>query len=203
MPSTNRLMKQLSEGRVVDMQMLSNLLSSSMTMEGGVVGGNSAQAMSEIERIMSNADKAIGRMSSSFAQRAGALGIAGGLIASGAIGSMMTPGELNPEGVFSDMRVRENMSMRNLQENMGREHGNVSPQMVGGPQDNFYERPILSGETAVVSNTSTRFYGEAPSMSNGVSMARQFVSAGGQAAMHINDTRLPISNSYITKSIRD
>lgn len=203
MPSTNRLMKQLSEGRVADMQMLSNLLSSSMTMEGGVVGGNSAQAMSEIERIMSNADKAIGRMSSSFAQRAGALGIAGGLIASGAIGSMMTPGELNPEGVFSDMRVKENMSMRNLQENMGREHGNVSPQMVGGPQDNFYERPILSGESAVVSNTSTRFYGEAPSMSNGVSMARQFVSAGGQAAMHINDTRLPISNSYITKSIRD
>lgn len=203
MPSTNRLMKQLSEGRVADMQMLSNLLSSSMTMEGGVVGGNSVHAMSEIERIMSNADKAIGRMSSSFAQRAGALGIAGGLIASGAIGTMMSPGELNPEGVFSDMRVRENMSMRNLQENMGREHGNVSPQMVGGPQDNFYERPILSGETAVISNTSTRFYGEAPSMSNGVSMARQFVSAGGQAAMHINDTRLPISNSYITKSIRD
>ena len=173
-----------------------------MTMEGGVVGGGS-EAMSELERIMLNAESSIGKMKSSFAQRAGAMGIAGGLIASGAIGTMMSPGELNPEGVFSDMRVRENMSMRNLQENMGREHGNVSPQRVGGPQDNFHERPILSGETSVISNTSTRFYGEAASMGAGVSMARQFASVGGQSSMHINDTRLPISNSYITKSIRD
>jgi hypothetical protein len=203
MPSTNRLMKSLTEGRVADLKMLSNLLSASVTMEGGVMGGKEMDAVSALNRIMQGVDSGTSAIRSTFAQRAGAAGIAAGLVASGAIGTMMSRGEINPEGVFSDMRVRENMSMRNLQQNMGREHGNVSPQMVGGPQDNFYERPILSGETSVVSNVSTRFYGEAASMGAGVSMARQFVSAGGQAAMHVNDTRMPISNSYITKSIRD
>lgn len=204
MPSTSRLSKELHSGRVADLRMLSNLLSSSMTMEGGVMGGaNIDESMSEINRIMSGVELGAGEIRSTFAQKAGALGVAAGLVASGAIGSMMSGGEINPEGVFSDMRVRENMSMRSMQENMGREHGNVSPQSIGGPGDNFYERPILSGETSVISNVSTRFYGEAPSVSNGTSMARQFVSAGGQAAMHINDRRMPISNSYITKSIRD
>jgi hypothetical protein len=203
MPSDSRLTKSLMSGRVADLKMLSNLLSAGMTMEGGFIGGNQEDAISEINRIMNNVESVTSKAGSSFAQRAGALGIAGGLIASGAIGSMMSTGEINPSGNFSDMRVRENMSMRNLQQNMGREHGNVPPSTVGGPRDNFYERPINSGETSVVSNVSTRFYGEAGSMSSAVSMGRQFASVGGQASMLVNDTRMPISNSYISKSLRD
>ena len=182
---------------------LSKLISASITMEGGFVGGNRSEALSEVGRILDNIEEITARSKVSFASRAGAIGVTAGLVGSYAIGSMMGTGEINPSGNFSDMRVQRTLSTRNLQENMRREHGNVSPHSVGGPGGNFHERPIFSGETTVRSNVSTRFYGEAASMSSGVSMARQFVSAGGQAAMHVNDTRLPISNSYITKSIRD
>lgn len=201
MASTSRLSNALTSGSVANIDMLQKLLSEGMTMEGGVIGG-SADSMARIEEIMRTSKQAARETGARIAGRLGGLGIAAGLVASYAIGTMMTPQPLEGSSRFSDQSTKRALSDRNLSHMMSRQSTEIPVSSIGS-MDNFYERPIFSGETTVVSNQATRFYGEAATYSNAVDVGRRFIDAGGQANLSVNDARMPISSSYINKSLRD
>lgn len=196
-----RLGKAMQSSSIASNKQLMGLLHASNSIEGGILGG-SVEAGNALDEIFSSAETLKQNVGRSVMSKMGGVAVGAALVGSYAIGSMMSPSQLESSSNFSDNRARESLSTRNMYHMQKRQSSGVAPSQMA-PQDNFYERPIFSGETQVVSNRSTRFYGEAASMSNAVEVGKRFIDAGGTSSMHVQDSRLPISNSYITRSLRD
>jgi hypothetical protein len=198
--SDSRIYKTLERGDAFNMDQLLKLLS--VSMEGGFTGEIPEDRLEEImssqRKVRENVAMNIGELTKGgrgyFA--AAALG------ASYLAGVKTSPEVLDAQTKFSDMRARESIGGRQLYNMNHREHGNVSPSRFDEPT-NMYNRPINLGETMVTRSSSMRMYGEAPTYSEALNSARRVVGAGGNAFLSIQDNRMPISNSYVTKSIKD
>ena len=130
----------------------------------------------------------------------GALAL-GAVAASYLVGASSSVNSLKPENKFSDMRAKslERQSIKNS------DHSNINHQGISrmGESSSFNMRPINIGNTYITSSNSARMHGEAPTYSSAMSAARSFTSDGGQAFVSVQDNRRPISNNYITRSLRD
>ena len=186
-------------------EQLFQLLNRGHSMEGGLITGDTEA----LQDIFTRAESAKQTLAASVSRGKGLAGvIAGGLLASYAIGANQEIGSLEPGAKFSDrtsreaLKAGESLSQRAVQQNFSREHKQPSPSRIAGA-DNFYERPINSGVSTVSLNRSIRMFGEAPNLSAAQSMGKHFVSSGGQASLTINDNRRPIGNAYMNKMMRD
>jgi hypothetical protein len=186
-------------------EQLFQLLNRGHSMEGGLITGD----IEALQDIFTRAESAKQTLAASISRGKGLAGvIAGGLLASYAIGANQEIGSLEPGAKFSDrtsreaLKAGESLSQRAVQQNFSREHKQPSPSRIAGA-DNFYERPINSGVSTVSLNRSIRMFGEAPNLSAAQSMGKHFVSSGGQASLTINDNRRPIGNAYMNKMMRD
>ena len=200
--SDTRMARVLERGDAFSMRQFSELMGAFGSMEGGFTG--SEKDIDTLENIFKRAEKTgaeLGRIS------VGGRGVAGlvfgGLVASYGLGATQNIQSLENGARFSDMRARESVGNRGLYHATSREHKNVSPHGLAKGNDNFYERPINSGETLVSLNRSSQLFGEAPTMQAAQAIGRHYSAAGGNTSLLINDARMPISNSYITKSLRD
>ena len=198
--SDSRIYKTLERGDAFNMDQLLKLLS--VSMEGGFTGEIPED---KLEEIMSSQK----RTRENIAMNMGELTKGGrGYLAAAALGASYfvgvknSPEVLDAESKFSDMKARESIGGRHLYNMNHKEHGNVSPSRFEEPT-NMYNRPINLGETMVTRSSSMRMYGEAPTYSEAMIGARRVVGAGGNAFLGIQDNRMPISNTYITKSIKD
>jgi DNA uptake protein ComE-like DNA-binding protein len=204
--SSSRIGRALEGSERMNANQLFELLGKGSSMEGGVITGE----MEAIEDIFSRAEAARGELAANLGRSGKGLAgmLAGGLLASYAIGANQNIGSLEPGGKFSDMQAKaalsagESLSQRAVQQNFSKEHRQPSPGSIAGA-DNFYERPINSGETSVSLNRSIRMFGEAPNLSAAQTMGKHFVSSGGHASLTINDTRQPLGAAYINKMMRD
>jgi hypothetical protein len=177
------------------------LLSSRKTVQGGFLGAE--DGLDEIERIMSTTRQATETFAAFAGKSKGIVGMVGaGLAAAYGFGAVQNVNSLDGETKFSDAIAKESLGGRGLNNMIGREHNNVAPSNII-PPTNFYERSISRMQTTMTANTSTRFYGEAASISSAQGVASQYIRSGGTSSFFINDSRLPISNSYVTKSIKD
>lgn len=199
--SDNRLASIVKNSDRIGYEQFVHLMSNKTSVQGGFLGSQSG--LNDIEEILS-----IGRQASeSFASFAGktkgisaAVGV--GLAAAYGFGAIQGINSLDGESKFSDAIAKESIGGRGLNNSLSREHNNIPPSNIV-PPTNFYERTISSMQTTMTKNIATRFYGEAPSISAGQGVASQYVRSGGSSSFFINDSRMPISNSYITKSIKD
>ena len=196
--SNTRLGMAMNKGKVFDVNQLFRLLSTGMSMEGGVIGGEEVEAAFGVGKTSSS------EIARSFVPKKGVAGLVmGGLIASYGLGATQNIGNLEGSPKFSDSRAREALSNRNVNANMNREHSNVGrDRLVGGPQ-NFYERPINENRTVVSSSHSTRLYGEVASLDQAQTISRHMIASGGNASLLISDHRRPIGHAYINKLTRD
>jgi hypothetical protein len=177
------------------------LLSSRKTVQGGFLGAE--DGLDEIERIMSTTRQATETFAAFAGKSKGIVGMVGaGLAAAYGFGAVQNVNSLDGETKFSDAIAKESLGGRGLNNMVGREHNNVAPSNII-PPTNFYERSISRMQTTMTANTSTRFYGEAASISSAQGVASQYIRSGGTSSFFINDSRLPISNSYVTKPIKD
>jgi len=173
------------------------------SMEGGLIGTDKTFDYDTLERGLRTIQSNI---QSSFSMSGKAKGVAGlalgALGASYLVGSTVSTNKLDIEEKFSDMRTRK---IESSQPRIGNRDHNVQGEGITrmGQNESFYQRPINIGESYVTNNYAAKMYGEAPSYSQAQSAARQFTSVGGQAFVSVQDNRKPISNSYITKSLRD
>lgn len=201
--SDSRMGRILKESRAFSMEQFSALMSASME---GSFSGSESDLENIFERLERDSRGGIG--GGGFISQAGrSMGRGGALAlaAAGAsylIGVTNTPGAQLGESKFSDISSRENVGNRMLANTMSREHGNISPSSLN-EYPNLYERPIHTNSTMVSYNSSARMYGEAATLSDGIQAARQFTSTGGNGFLDIRDNKMPISNSYINKSLRD
>lgn len=198
--SNSRLHKALEKGDAFSMRQVMSLLASSM--EGGFSGNIEIDRIEEIMSAERNIRDKVAMNMEAMSKKGGGYLAAAAIGASYLAGVRMAPEALDAESKFSDMKARESIGGRHLYNMNHREHGNVAPSRFEEPM-NTYDRPINLGETMVTKNSSMRMYGEAPTYSDAMMSARKVVGAGGNAFLGIQDNRLPISNSYITKSIRD
>lgn len=199
--SDNRLASIIKNSDRMGYEQFVHLMSNKKSVQGGFLGLESG--LNDIEEILSISRQA----SESFASFAGktkgisaAVGV--GLAAAYGFGAIQGINSLDGESKFSDAIAKESIGGRGLNNSLSREHNNIPPSNIV-PPTNFYERTISSMQTTMTKNIATRFYGEAPSISAGQGVASQYVRSGGSSSFFINDSRMPISNSYITKSIKD
>jgi hypothetical protein len=199
--SDSRLGMMIKNSDRMDYEKFIHLMSKRSSVQGGFLGVESG--LNELQEIMS-ITRSAGETFASIAGKskglAPAVGV--GLAAAYGFGALQGVNSLDGESKFSDAIAKESLGGRGLNNSFGREHNDVSPSNVIPPV-NFYERTISRMETVMTSNTSTRFYGEAPSVAAGQGVASHYVRAGGSSSFFINDNRMPISNTYITKSIKD
>jgi hypothetical protein len=198
--SDSRLFKTLESGDAFNMDQLIRLLS--VSMEGGFTGDINIDQIEEIMNTQRTMRQEIGMNIGRMSRAGGGYLAAAALGVSYLAGVKTSPEVLDSASKFSDMRARESIGGRQLHNMTTREHGNVSPSRFSEPM-NMYDRPINMGETMVTKNNSVRMYGEAPTYTDAMMSARKITGAGGNAFLGIQDARMPISNSYVTKSIRD
>jgi hypothetical protein len=198
--SNSRLHKVLESGDAFSMRQVMSLLASSM--EGGFSGDINVDRIEEIMNAQRNLRETVAMNMDIISKRGGGYLAAAAMGAGYLVGVKNSPEVLEAENKFSDMRARESLGGRHLYNMNHKEHANVAPSRFEEPM-NTYDRPINLGETMVTRNSSIRMYGEAPTYSEAMMSARKVVGAGGNAFLGIQDGRMPISNSYITKSIRD
>lgn len=201
MMSDNRAAAVMRDANVTTTRQLRQLMAASM--EGGLIGTDGKLDVDVLERGLKDIQ---GSMSSAFTMNGRAKGLTGlalgALGASYLVGSTVSTNTLDIEEKFSDMRTRTIERSKPMM--MNRDHqvgeGGITNMSQG---ENFYRRPINVGESYVTNSYAARMYGEAPTYGQAQSAARQFTSVGGQAFIAVQDTRQPISNSYINKSLRD
>lgn len=198
--SDSRLFKTLESGDAFNMDQLIRLLS--VSMEGGFTGDINVDQIEEIMNTQRTMRQEIGMNIGRMSRAGGGYLAAAALGVSYLAGVKTSPEVLDSASKFSDMRARESIGGRQLHNMTTREHGNVSPSRFSEPM-NMYDRPINMGETMVTKNNSVRMYGEAPTYTDAMMSVRKITGAGGNAFLGIQDARMPISNSYVTKSIRD
>ena len=198
--SDTRLYRALEGGDAFSFKQMLSLLNA--TMEGGFTGEVNIDRVEEIMSAQRNIRETIGSNFSAAARKGGGYLAAAALGVGYIAGVKTSPEVLDSANKFSDMRAKQSIGGRHLYNMTTREHGNVSPSRFQEPL-NMYDRPINMGETMVTKNSSMRMYGEAPTYSDAMMSARKVVGAGGNAFFSIQDGRMPISNSYITKSIKD
>ena len=198
--SDSRIYKTLERGDAFNMDQLLKLLS--VSMEGGFTGEIPEDRLEEIMSSQRRARENVAMNIGELTKGGRGYFAAAALGASYLAGVKTSPEVLDAQTKFSDMKARESIGGRQLYNMNHREHGNVSPSRFDEPT-NMYNRPINLGETMVTRSSSMRMYGEAPTYSEALNSARRVVGAGGNAFLSIQDNRMPISNSYVTKSIKD
>ena len=201
MMSDNRAAAAMRDANVTTTRQLRRLMAASM--EGGLIGTDGSFNLDVLERGLRDVQ---GSMSSAFNVQGRAKGLTGlalgALGASYLVGSNVSTNKLDIEEKFSDIRTKKMENTSRMM--MNRDHQANPAGITGmGQGESFYQRPINIGESYVTNSYAGRMYGEAPTYHQAQAAARQFTSVGGQAFLSVQDNRQPISNSYISKSLRD
>ena len=196
--------KAFMSGDVASLKLFGRMLNASA--EGGMFNfDGSVQDMDRLEKISNATDQILNMDFLRTPRGKGIGGLAAGVLAGSYIlGASAGISSLEPSSdKFSDMRSKESIGSGHLSSMFqNRDHMSSKAALSGMGMDS-YQRPINTGETSVHVAKSARMYGEAPTYSQAMGSAQRFVSAGGQAYLGIQDNRMPISNSYINKSLRD
>lgn len=196
--------KAFMSGDVASLKLFGRMLNASA--EGGMFNfDGSVQDMDRLEKISNATDQILNMDFLRTPRGKGIGGLAAGVLAGSYIlGASAGISSLEPSSdKFSDMRSKESIGSGHLSSMFqNRDHMSSKAALSGMGMDS-YQRPINTGETSVHIAKSARMYGEAPTYSQAMGSAQRFVSAGGQAYLGIQDNRMPISNSYINKSLRD
>jgi len=174
-------------------------------MEGGFYGVDGEVDHGALSRGFRNVEK---ELFNKFRMSTRGKGMAGlvtaGLAGSYLLGAGSSVGSLKPDEKFSDMRAKESIGSARIG-NINRDHSNIDARGIKnmGGDSGMHTRPINIGSSYITKSHSAKMYGEAPSYSDAMFAARRFSSVGGQAFVAVQDNRMPISNNYISKSIRD
>lgn len=202
--SDTRSGSALMSGDIASIQLMNRLLSASA--EGGLFNSSGNFDQNQLERISRDVSGGFNQIFTKTAPRNFAGLIAGVLGGSYLLGATSNVSSLQlSEENFSDIRASQNIGNKHVSQMfVNRDHnGSISSLSNSGYDSTFYQRPINQGETMVIKNNRTRFYGEAATQSEAMGSAHRFASAGGKAFVGIQDNRMPISNSYIANSLRD
>jgi hypothetical protein len=202
MMSDKRAAKAVADSNLTNTRQLRQLMAASM--EGGLINTETGSFNYDVlERGLARIQNDMGSAFSVSGKAKGLTGLAlGALGASYLVGSTVSTNKLDIEEKFSDMKVKGMESNFSRMQNVDRQ-ANPAGIMNMGQNESFYQRPINVGESYITNSSAGRMYGEAPTYSQAAAAARQFTSVGGQAFLAVQDNRRPISNSYITKSLRD
>lgn len=180
--SDTRTGSALMSGDIASIQLLNRLMSASA--EGGLFDSSGNFDQSQLERISRDISGGSKQVFFKAAQRN-----FGGLIA-GVLGGSYLLGATNnvsslqlSEENFSDIRASQNIGNKHVSQMFANKdhNGSISSLNNSGYDSTFYQRPINQGETMVIKNNRTRFYGEAATQSEAMGSAHRFASAGGKA----------------------
>lgn len=199
--SDRRTQEIMRSADLVNLRQFNQLLA--VGLEGGFIGADGSWDSEKLRAGFRNVQQEIKNSFKMSAQGKG-MGaiIAGALAGSYLIGASSSVSTLKPENKFSDMRAKA-VETRSIMQ--GKDHSNVSGQAFNnmGDPNSLNMRPINVGNTYITESNSVRMYGEAPTYESAMGASRQFTSVGGQAFVSVQDNRRPISNNYITRSLRD
>lgn len=199
--SDRRTQEIMRSADLVNLRQFNQLLA--VGLEGGFIGADGNWDSEKLRAGFRNVQQEIKNSFKMSAQGKG-MGaiIAGALAGSYLIGASSSVSTLKPENKFSDMRAKS-VETRSMMQ--GKDHSNVNGQAFNnmGDPNSLNMRPINVGNTYITESNSVRMYGEAPTYESAMGASRQFTSVGGQAFVSVQDNRRPISNNYITRSLRD
>lgn len=202
MMSDKRAAKAVRDSNLTTTRQLRQLMA--VSMEGGLINTETGSFNYDVlERGLARIQSDMGNAFSAGSRAKGLTGLALGVLgASYLVGSTVSTNKLDIEEKFSDMRVKGMENNFSRIQNVDRQ-ANPGGITGMGQNESFYKRPINVGESYVTNSYAGRMYGESPTYGEAQAAARQFTSVGGQAFLAVQDNRRPISNSYITKSLRD
>ena len=198
--SDKRLADVLHSSDVFTLRQFNQLLA--VGLEGGFMGADGNWDADKIHSGLRNVEREVSNAFKMSAQGKGVGALAlGAVAASYLIGAGSSVNTLSPENKFSDMKSKS-LERSAIQNN---DHSNVNHQGLSrmGDSSGFHMRPINIGNSYVTTSNAAKMYGEAPSYSSAMGAARNFTSVGGQAFVSVQDNRRPISNNYVTRSLRD
>lgn len=198
--SDKRLTDVLHSSDVFTLRQFNQLLS--VGLEGGFMGADGSWDVNKVQSGLRNVEREISNAFKMSAQGKGVGALAlGAVAASYLIGAGSSVNTLSPENKFSDMKSKS-LERSAIQNN---DHSDINHQGLSrmGDSSGFHMRPINIGNSYVTTSNAAKMYGEAPSYSSAMGAARNFTSVGGQAFVSVQDNRRPISNNYITRSLRD
>ena len=199
--------KRMSQGvigsSVANLRMFNQMITSSA--EGSFLNVGGEVDFDLMDQLMRNSQISSSSFFNGALKSKGIGGLAlAGIVGSYALGASSPLEKLEIENKFSDATAKEMIGNRQLSAmNVNRDSSISGSALSSMGAGNMYQRPIMENETMVVKNNRSRYYGEAPTYGEAASIAGRMVASGGKAYIGVNDTRLPISNSYINKSLRD
>ena len=198
--SDKRLQDIMNSSDVFSLKQFNQLLS--VGLEGGFIGADGSLDYDKFEAGFRNIQKEVQNSFklSASGRGVGALGL-GAVAASYLIGAGSSVESLEPSQKFSDLRAKSAES----QMIANKDHSDINHQGLSnmGSKSGFNAPQINIGNSYITQSHSAKMYGEAPSYSSAMGAARSFTSMGGQAFISVQDNRRPISNNYVTRSLRD
>lgn len=205
------ILSMMSDRRTQEVMRTANLTTTrqlrqlmALSMEGGLIDTDAKTFNYDVlEQAFKNAQASFGASNVGLSSARGLTGLAlGALGASYLVGSSVSTNKLDIEDKFSDMRTRSVEKTPFIMGNKDHQNSGAAISSMG-QGESFYQTPINTGESYVTNSFAGRLYGEAPTYHQAQAIARQFTSVGGEAFLAVQDNRRPISNSYITKSLKD